>query len=146
MGKTDYIGDLFRTGTHYFLSRPRRFGKSLLVSTLHSLFECERELFTGLAIGPHWDWSDPHPVVHVDLSGVALGGTVVPPCKQPLASRRAVRFQCLSDGWPTSAGPCDVVRYSAGVSATSIRGTLAKVKFNPRPGSYEVTQEGSIIH
>ncbi len=67
--KTGYLWDLLRTGTHHFLSRPRRFGKSLLVSTLHSLFECERELFTGLAIEPHWDWSDPHPVVHLDLSG-----------------------------------------------------------------------------
>ena len=67
--KTDYIRDLLRIGTHYFLSRPRRFGKSLLVSTLHSLLECERALFAGLAIEPHWDWSEPRPVVHLDLSG-----------------------------------------------------------------------------
>ncbi len=67
--KTGYIRDLLRIGTHYFLSRPRRFGKSLLVSTLHSLFECERELFAGLAIEPHWNWSEPHPVVRLDLSG-----------------------------------------------------------------------------
>ena len=39
------------------------------MSTLHSLFECERALFAGLAIEPHWDWSEPHPVVHLDLSG-----------------------------------------------------------------------------
>ena len=67
--KTDYIGDLLRTGTHYFLSRPRRFGKSLLASTLHSLFACERELFGGLAIEQRWNWSEPSPVVHLDLSG-----------------------------------------------------------------------------
>ena len=67
--KTDYIRDLLQLGTHYFLSRPRRFGKSLLVSTLHSLFDCERELFGGLAIESHWNWSEPCPVVHLDLSG-----------------------------------------------------------------------------
>ena len=67
--KTDHIRDLLRLGTHYFLSRPRRFGKSLLLSTLQSLFECEHELFAGLAIERHWNWSEPCPVVHLDLSG-----------------------------------------------------------------------------
>ncbi len=61
--KTAYARDLVEHGTHYFLSRPRRFGKSLLVSTLQALFQCERELFRGLAIEPCWDWSRPRPVV-----------------------------------------------------------------------------------
>lgn len=61
--KTAHVRNLVESGRRYFLSRPRRFGKSLLVSTIHSLFACERELFDGLAIEPHWNWSAPHPVV-----------------------------------------------------------------------------------
>ncbi len=86
--KTGYIRDLLGIGTHYFLSRPRRFGKSLLVSTLHSLFECERDLFAGLAIEPHWDWSEPHPVVHLDLSGAAV--------HEPVTLRRSIFSQLRS--------------------------------------------------
>ena len=46
--KTGFVLQLVREGTHYFLSRPRRFGKSLLVNTLKELFEGSRELFEGL--------------------------------------------------------------------------------------------------
>ena len=67
--KTGYVRDLVESGSRYFLSRPRRFGKSLLISTLKSLFACERELFEGLAIEPHWNWSEPHPVVRVSFGG-----------------------------------------------------------------------------
>ena len=56
-------------GRYYFLSRPRRFGKSLLVDTLQELFEGKEELFRGLAIHPHWDWSAPHPVVRLSFDG-----------------------------------------------------------------------------
>ena len=51
--KTGHLRDLIKSGSRYFLSRPRRFGKSLLVSTLKSLFACERDLFEDLAIEPH---------------------------------------------------------------------------------------------
>ena len=54
-------------GCHYFLSRPRRFGKSLLLDTLHELFDCREELFRGLAIHDKWDWSKKHPVVHLSF-------------------------------------------------------------------------------
>ena len=54
---------LCEEGTHYFLSRPRRFGKSLLIDTLKELFEGNAELFRGLAIHGEWDWSIKHPVV-----------------------------------------------------------------------------------
>ncbi len=67
--KTGYLQELLESGSRYFLSRPRRFGKSLLVSTLKSLFACERDLFAGLAIEPHWNWSAPCPIVHLDLGG-----------------------------------------------------------------------------
>ena len=54
-------------GRQFFLARPRRFGKSLLISTLHCLFEGRRELFQGLAIEPKWDWSKKWPVLHLDM-------------------------------------------------------------------------------
>ena len=54
-------------GKQFFLARPRRFGKSLLISTLHCLFEGRRELFHGLAIEPKWDWSKSWPVIHLDM-------------------------------------------------------------------------------
>ena len=67
--KTSLIGELVGQGDYYFLSRPRRFGKSLLLDTLKSLFEGHEPLFRGLAIHPHWDWSSPHPVVRLSFDG-----------------------------------------------------------------------------
>ena len=66
--KTAKIFELVRTGRYYFLSRPRRFGKSLLVSTLEAYFQGKRELFEGLAIeGLEKEWKD-YPVIHLDLN------------------------------------------------------------------------------
>ncbi len=67
--KTPLIRQLVEQGDHYFLSRPRRFGKSLLLDTLGSLFACHEPLFRGLDIHPHWDWSSPHPVVRLSFDG-----------------------------------------------------------------------------
>jgi len=58
------------TGAQFFIARPRRFGKSLAVSTLKSLFEGRRELFAGLAIEPKWDWSKKWPVLHLDMGSM----------------------------------------------------------------------------
>ncbi len=63
------IRKLVAQGRYYFLSRPRRFGKSLLLSTLKSLFEGREELFRGLDIHKHWDWSVKHPVVRLSFGG-----------------------------------------------------------------------------
>ena len=71
--KTAHVRKLVKTGTHYFLSRPRRFGKSLLVDTLKELFEGSEELFRGLAIHPCWDWSAHHPVVRLSFGGGEFG-------------------------------------------------------------------------
>jgi len=54
-------------GSQFFLARPRRFGKSLLVSTLHCLFEGRRELFQGLALESKWNWSRSWPVLRLDM-------------------------------------------------------------------------------
>ena len=69
--KTTLINDLIEQGSYYFLSRPRRFGKSLLVSTMQALFEGREELFQGLAIHDQWDWSVKYPVIKISFAGVA---------------------------------------------------------------------------
>ncbi len=65
--KTLIMRDLIDHGSYYFLSRPRRFGKSLFVDTLHDLFAGEEEIFRGLAIHDSWDWSVRHPVVRLSF-------------------------------------------------------------------------------
>ena len=67
--KTAYVRRLADEGKHYFLSRPRRFGKSLLVDTLKELFEGNEPLFRGLAVHDDWDWSVRRPVLRLDFSG-----------------------------------------------------------------------------
>ena len=67
--KTMYARRLAEEGQHYFLSRPRRFGKSLFVDTLKELFEGSEPLFEGLHVHDRWDWSVRHPVVRLDFSG-----------------------------------------------------------------------------
>ena len=57
-------------GSQFFMARPRRFGKSLAVSTLKCLFEGRRELFSGLKIEPKWDWSKKWPVLHLDMGSM----------------------------------------------------------------------------
>ena len=68
--KTEYVYRMTHTdGTYFFLSRPRRFGKSLLVSTFQSYFEGRKELFEGLAIeGLEKEW-DAYPVLHFSMAG-----------------------------------------------------------------------------
>ena len=66
--KTALIYRLVKTGKYYFLSRPRRFGKSLLMSTIHAYFSGKRELFRGLAMeGLEKEWLE-YPVLHLDLN------------------------------------------------------------------------------
>ena len=67
--KTAYIERLLDEGKHYFLSRPRRFGKSLFLDTLKELFEGSEELFAGLHIHARHDWSQRHPVVRLSFGG-----------------------------------------------------------------------------
>ena len=68
--KTDKLYNLVNQGGYYFLSRPRRFGKSLLVSTLEAYLQGKKELFKGLAIESlEHNWTE-YPVLHIDLSGV----------------------------------------------------------------------------
>lgn len=70
--KTGLLAQLIEGGQYYFLSRPRRFGKSLLLDTLKELFEGRRALFAGLAIEPDWDWTQKHPVIRISFGGSNL--------------------------------------------------------------------------
>lgn len=66
--KTGFIENLVKGGKYYFLSRPRRFGKSLLLSTIEAFYQGRKDLFDGLAISRmEHDWQ-PHPVLHIALN------------------------------------------------------------------------------
>ena len=73
--KTEYIWKLIEApGESYFLSRPRRFGKSLTLSTLKAVFQGKKELFQGLAIyDKPYDWKQ-YPVIHLDLGDCEPNG------------------------------------------------------------------------
>ena len=72
--KTAYIRRLLDEGKHFFLSRPRRFGKSLFLDTCKELFESNKPLFEGLYIHDRWDWSVRHPVLRLDFSSGTYQG------------------------------------------------------------------------
>lgn len=66
--KTAYIHQLYEEGKYYFLSRPRRFGKSLLLSTIEAYYSGRRDLFNGLALDTLASKWDSHPILHLDLN------------------------------------------------------------------------------
>jgi len=66
--KTKYIYKLINEGKYYFLSRPRRFGKSLLISTIEYLFDAENELFKSLYIYDKWNWEEKYPVIRITFA------------------------------------------------------------------------------
>lgn len=72
--KTALIGRLVDTGCYYFLSRPRRFGKSLLLSTIAAYFSGRKDLFEGLALAEQVrEWPEEHPVLYLDLGNKEYG-------------------------------------------------------------------------
>ena len=76
--KTDMLWRLAngKNGTLFFMSRPRRFGKSLMISTFKYLFEGNRKLFKGLKIEKKkWDWSKTYPVIDLNMSDFDKEGT-----------------------------------------------------------------------
>ncbi|MCB1156548.1 MAG: ATP-binding protein [Leptospiraceae bacterium] len=67
--KTQFIKQLVDNGTYYFLSRPRRFGKSSFLDTLKEAFEGNEKLFKGLYLEKNWDWTKKHPVIMISFGG-----------------------------------------------------------------------------
>ena len=68
--KTAQIYRLITSGKYFFLSRPRRFGKSLTLSTINSIYRGERDMFQDLWIAERWDWQKVHPVIHISFSSI----------------------------------------------------------------------------
>ena len=68
--KTEIVYQLLTEGVYYFLSRPRRFGKSLLLSTIKEIFLGSQELFKGLWIEKKWDWTKKNPVIHLSFNNI----------------------------------------------------------------------------
>jgi hypothetical protein len=74
--KTDMIEKIVDISRkYYFLSRPRRFGKSLFISTLKNLFEGKEELFKDTYIYENWDWNEKYTVIHLDMSNLENSST-----------------------------------------------------------------------
>ena len=67
--KTGFALQLIQSGTHYFLSRPRRFGKSLFLDTLAELFAGNEPLFRGLFVHDRWDWAKRYPIIRFSFGG-----------------------------------------------------------------------------
>ena len=96
--KTFLMYRLVQEGNYYFLSRPRRFGKSLLLSTLHAYFDGKKDLFDGLAIaGLETEWLQ-YPVLHLDLNAAKYSD---------IEALNAILDVTLSD-WETLYGRADV--------------------------------------
>jgi hypothetical protein len=88
--KTTFFPELLRY-KYYFLSRPRRFGKSLLIDTLDCLFSGRKDLFKGLSIEPDWNWSLTNPVLRLDWSQESIADT------DDLKSALTVMFESWAD-------------------------------------------------
>ena len=67
MDKSQYVQHLCDSGKYYFLSRPRRFGKSLFVDTLRCAFEGQKNLFEGLYLEDNWAWEEIYPVISISF-------------------------------------------------------------------------------
>ena len=114
--KTDMLWKLAngKNGTLFFISRPRRFGKSLMLSTLKYLFQGKKKLFKGLKIEKkRWNWSQTYPVIELNMSDFDKEGTREGFVRD---SRRRTRATRGSWCWSTST-----TTRSAGSSTTAGR-------------------------
>ena len=104
--KTAYIVRLADEGKHYFLSRPRRFGKSLFLDTLKEAFEGNEPLFEGLAVHGDWDWSVRHPVLRLSFGSGTLRGRAICGLTWPTSWRRWRATPGLRPGRPERRSVC----------------------------------------
>ncbi len=75
--KTPFVAKLVESGKYFFLSRPRRFGKSVLLDTLKQAFLGKKELFKGLYLENNWDWSKTYPVIHISFGAGVVKKTEI---------------------------------------------------------------------
>ncbi|MCG5504188.1 ATP-binding protein [Ectothiorhodospira variabilis] len=97
--KTPWLHQLTQEGGYFFLSRPRRFGKSLLLDTLKELFEANEPLFQGLYIHERWDWQRKHPVIRLSFGdGVMESRAALDERIQEMLREQASRLEvCLKN-------------------------------------------------
>lgn len=95
--KTRYIHHILTAGKYFFLSRPRRFGKSLLLSTIRELYSASRDLFKGLWVEDQWDWEQKNPVIHIKFASYKYKdnplGAAIQNGLQPEAERLGVELR-----------------------------------------------------
>ncbi len=106
--KTAQIARLLQQDKYYFLSRPRRFGKSLLLDTLKELLECNEPLFRGLAIHGHWNWAAPTPVIEITFNDGGLENRH--DLEQRMLSLLRQNSQRLGLAWQEPSNPVDGLR------------------------------------
>ena len=70
--KTQFVEKLVKDGQYYFLSRPRRFGKSLLLDTIKQAFLGNKDVFKGLYLENNWDWDKKYPVIHLSFGSSSV--------------------------------------------------------------------------
>lgn len=70
--KTYYLHRMATSGKYFFLSRPRRFGKSVTIATLQEMYLGSKELFAGLWIADKWDWTKRHPIIRMSLTSIGF--------------------------------------------------------------------------
>lgn len=91
--KTRLIHTLVESGSYYFLSRPRRFGKSLLLDTITELFNGSEALFKGLWIHDKWDWNNQTPVIRISFSNIGTGTIGLQSAIEGALHENALRLQ-----------------------------------------------------
>jgi hypothetical protein len=91
--KTQHIHRLLNSAGYFFLSRPRRFGKSLTLSTIRAIYEGKRELFQGLWIENQWDWHKRHPVIHLSINKLDYQGVGLEVALQQALQAYAAHYQ-----------------------------------------------------
>ena len=102
--KTEAIHQLITTGKYFFLSRPRRFGKSLLLSTIKEIYQGNRALFDGLWIAAgQWDWGKVHPVIHLSFANMGYR-------TMGLEAAIAAELQALALQWGLTLPPGEIDR------------------------------------
>ena len=105
--KTPQALNLANAAGIYFLSRPRRFGKSLFLDTLRNLFEAKRELFQGLYAEHNWEWDVKYPVIKIDMSGDSYS---VSEFRFALVDNLRYAASCLGLELSTAGGPATLFK------------------------------------
>ncbi len=96
--KTQFVKKLVDEGKYYFLSRPRRFGKSLFLDTLRQAFLAKKELFKGLYLENNWDWSIKYPVIYISFgSGVHRNVQELQETENVILKKHEEKYQIQSD-------------------------------------------------